>query len=132
MTVHWGCAVSSVVEHYLDTVGVTGSNPVSRTTFYWFFFKLFNFPDNFQTVEGGFGLAFLHKTWEDERALGAGSVVAPDFTNQRLEDATVVSAGSSGFARCMKAKSQQKNISNGKRNRPNADGYFFALVPGAF
>ena len=24
-------AVSSVVEHYLDTVGVTGSNPVSRT-----------------------------------------------------------------------------------------------------
>jgi hypothetical protein len=25
-------AVSSVVEHYLDTVGVTGSNPVSRTT----------------------------------------------------------------------------------------------------
>ena len=32
----WGCfqcAVSSVVEHYLDTVGVTGSNPVSRTIF---------------------------------------------------------------------------------------------------
>src|SRR5438874_13606612 len=26
-----GRAVSSVVEHYLDTVGVTGSNPVSRT-----------------------------------------------------------------------------------------------------
>src|SRR5437016_12310339 len=26
-----GGAVSSVVEHYLDTVGVTGSNPVSRT-----------------------------------------------------------------------------------------------------
>ena len=25
------CAVSSVVEHYLDTVGVTGSNPVSRS-----------------------------------------------------------------------------------------------------
>ena|SRR5438093_9088765 len=25
-----GRAVSSVVEHYLDTVGVTGSNPVSR------------------------------------------------------------------------------------------------------
>jgi hypothetical protein len=25
------CAVSSVVEHYLDTVGVTGSKPVSRT-----------------------------------------------------------------------------------------------------
>ena len=24
-------AVSSVVEHYLDTVGVTGSKPVSRT-----------------------------------------------------------------------------------------------------
>jgi hypothetical protein len=24
-------AVSSVVEHYLDTVGVTGSNPVPRT-----------------------------------------------------------------------------------------------------
>jgi hypothetical protein len=30
---HAGCAVSSVVEHYLDTVGVTGSNPVSRTIF---------------------------------------------------------------------------------------------------
>ncbi len=29
----WECAVSSVVEHYLDTVGVTGSNPVSRTIF---------------------------------------------------------------------------------------------------
>ena len=27
------CAVSSAVEHYTDTVGVTGSNPVSRTTF---------------------------------------------------------------------------------------------------
>ena len=27
------CAVSSVVEHYIDTVGVTGSNPVSRTIF---------------------------------------------------------------------------------------------------
>ena len=27
----FGSAVSSVVEHYLDTVGVTGSNPVSRT-----------------------------------------------------------------------------------------------------
>jgi len=26
------CAVSSVVEHYLDTVGVSGSNPLSRTT----------------------------------------------------------------------------------------------------
>ena len=26
-------AVSSVVEHYLDTVGVTGSNPVPRTSF---------------------------------------------------------------------------------------------------
>jgi hypothetical protein len=25
-------AVSSVVEHYLDMVGVTGSNPVPRTT----------------------------------------------------------------------------------------------------
>ena len=25
------CAVSSVVEHHIDTVGVTGSNPVSRT-----------------------------------------------------------------------------------------------------
>ncbi len=25
-------AVSSVVEHHLDTVGVTGSSPVSRTT----------------------------------------------------------------------------------------------------
>jgi hypothetical protein len=30
---HKRSAVSSVVEHYLDTVGVTGSNPVSRTTF---------------------------------------------------------------------------------------------------
>ena len=28
------CAVSSVVEHFLDTEGVTGSNPVSRTIFY--------------------------------------------------------------------------------------------------
>ena len=27
------CAVSSVEEHYLDTVGVTGSSPVSRTIF---------------------------------------------------------------------------------------------------
>ena len=27
------CAVSSVVEHHLDTVGVTGSKPVSRTIF---------------------------------------------------------------------------------------------------
>jgi hypothetical protein len=27
------CAVSSVVEHHIDTVGVTGSNPVSRTIF---------------------------------------------------------------------------------------------------
>ena len=27
-------AVSSVVEHYLDTVGVTGSNPVARTTLF--------------------------------------------------------------------------------------------------
>ena len=26
-----GCAVSSVVEHHIDTVGVTGSKPVSRT-----------------------------------------------------------------------------------------------------
>jgi hypothetical protein len=26
-------AVSSVVEHHIDTVGVTGSNPVSRTIF---------------------------------------------------------------------------------------------------
>src|SRR4051812_37562862 len=25
------CAVSSVVEHYIDTVGVRGSNPLSRT-----------------------------------------------------------------------------------------------------
>jgi hypothetical protein len=25
------CAVSSVVEHYLDTVGVRGSKPLSRT-----------------------------------------------------------------------------------------------------
>src|SRR5580765_7338883 len=28
------CAVSSVVEHYLDTVGVRGSNPLSRTIFF--------------------------------------------------------------------------------------------------
>ena len=28
-----GSAVSSVVEHFLDTEGVTGSNPVSRTIF---------------------------------------------------------------------------------------------------
>lgn len=27
------CAVSSAVEHYNDTVGVTGSNPVPRTIF---------------------------------------------------------------------------------------------------
>src|SRR5687768_14409705 len=27
------CAVSSVVEHYLDTVGVRGSKPLSRTIF---------------------------------------------------------------------------------------------------
>ena len=27
------CAVSSVVEHFLDTEGVRGSNPLSRTTF---------------------------------------------------------------------------------------------------
>src|ERR1017187_139664 len=30
-SIYLGSAVSSVVEHYLDTVGVTGSNPVSRT-----------------------------------------------------------------------------------------------------
>jgi hypothetical protein len=30
---NWSCAVSSVVEHHIDTVGVTGSNPVSRTIF---------------------------------------------------------------------------------------------------
>ena len=29
-----GSAVSSVVEHYLDTVGVAGSNPASRTIFF--------------------------------------------------------------------------------------------------
>ena len=28
-----GCAVSSVVEHFLDTEGVRGSNPLSRTIF---------------------------------------------------------------------------------------------------
>jgi hypothetical protein len=33
LNVRFECAVSSVVEHYLDTVGVTGSNPVSRTIF---------------------------------------------------------------------------------------------------
>jgi len=33
LTTRFECAVSSVVEHYLDTVGVTGSNPVSRTIF---------------------------------------------------------------------------------------------------
>ena len=29
------CAVSSVVEHYIDTVGVGGSNPPSRTIQYF-------------------------------------------------------------------------------------------------
>jgi hypothetical protein len=33
LAIRFECAVSSVVEHYLDTVGVTGSNPVSRTIF---------------------------------------------------------------------------------------------------
>ena len=28
----FGCAVSSVVEHHLDTVGVRGSKPLPRTT----------------------------------------------------------------------------------------------------
>ena len=36
--VNSGRAVSSVVEHFLDTEGVTGSNPVSRTIFFWRFF----------------------------------------------------------------------------------------------
>ena len=39
-------AVSSAVEHHLDTVGVTGSNPVSRTIFlpfYWMSKILDNF-----------------------------------------------------------------------------------------
>src|SRR5262245_19742208 len=31
MSVDSDCAVSSVEEHYLDTVGVSGSNPLSRT-----------------------------------------------------------------------------------------------------
>ena len=31
MTFSFGCAVSSVVEHFLDTEGVRGSNPLSRT-----------------------------------------------------------------------------------------------------
>ena len=31
MKILLGCAVSSVVEHYIDTVGVGGSNPPSRT-----------------------------------------------------------------------------------------------------
>jgi hypothetical protein len=35
-----GCAVSSVVEHYLDTVGVGGSNPPSRTIFWFEWFSL--------------------------------------------------------------------------------------------
>ncbi len=30
------CAVSSVVEHYLDTVGVAGSNPAPRTILHGF------------------------------------------------------------------------------------------------
>ena len=30
----YGCAVSSVVEHYLDTVGVRGSKPLPRTIFF--------------------------------------------------------------------------------------------------
>ena len=31
---HRKCAVSSVVEHHTDTVGVAGSNPASRTIFH--------------------------------------------------------------------------------------------------
>jgi hypothetical protein len=31
LSIRFECAVSSVVEHYLDTVGVAGSNPASRT-----------------------------------------------------------------------------------------------------
>src|SRR5258707_7346550 len=33
-----GCALSSVVEHYLHTVGVAGSKPAARTIFEWVFF----------------------------------------------------------------------------------------------
>ena len=29
----WFCALSSVVEHYLHTVGVAGSKPAARTSF---------------------------------------------------------------------------------------------------
>jgi hypothetical protein len=39
-----GSAVSSVVEHYLDTVGVTGSKPVSRTIPVFILFLLSFFP----------------------------------------------------------------------------------------
>ena len=33
LSLHLKCAVSSVVEHYLDTVGVRGSKPLPRTIF---------------------------------------------------------------------------------------------------
>ena len=36
------CALSSVVEHYLHTVGVTGSNPVARTIFFSHSTRLFD------------------------------------------------------------------------------------------
>ena len=36
------CAVSSVVEHFLDTEGVRGSNPLSRTIFLFLLASLAN------------------------------------------------------------------------------------------
>ena len=43
-----GCAVSSVVEHFLDTEGVRGSNPLSRTIFS----TLVNFSRSISKAEG--------------------------------------------------------------------------------
>jgi hypothetical protein len=44
------CAVSSVVEHFLDTEGVRGSNPLSRTILFEEISKVTIFPDRFLTV----------------------------------------------------------------------------------
>jgi hypothetical protein len=41
-----GCALSSVVEHYLHTVGVAGSKPAARTIFPWFSSKDFTWGTN--------------------------------------------------------------------------------------
>ena len=67
-----GCAVSSVVEHYLDTVGVTGSNPVSRTIF-----PLSKFPHVWLPrcrtvfVEFDRSGARMNADWEFRRRLGS-------------------------------------------------------------